>query len=62
MNTLEKVSNRKEISDLNSQIKNLDVIMRDYKLMQAGDYTKSELEEEKEALILKRNKLLANTK
>lgn len=54
-----KFSVRQEINDINKELGYIDILLKDYKKMQSGEWTKSELEEEKEKLTEQRNKLLS---
>jgi len=60
METKTKFQIKKEIHDLNEQIKHLKDLLSDYKLMQAGDFKPNEIREEIEDLILERNHLLTS--
>ena len=50
---------RQEVNDINKELHYIKTLLKDYKMMQAGDWTKAELEDEKEKLIAERNKLLS---
>ena len=50
---------RQEVNDINKELHYIETLLKDYKMMQAGDWSKAELEDEKEKLIRERNKLLS---
>ena len=50
---------RQEIDDINKELHYIETLLKDYKRMQSGEWTKQELEDEKKKLTEERNKLLS---
>ena len=48
-----------EINDINKELGYIEILLKDYKRMQSGEWTKQELEDEKEKLTTERNRLLS---